>query len=134
MTEISAIPWSTILATAVSALAILYLRSIKQCLLALVNRIDRQDDQIAKSQDDLTDLTRKFSDCKVDCERNTVSKEDWVRSEGINGKKLDDVNNALHRIEGQLQVTNKLPEICGQIAREISATQKQESGGPSHAQ
>lgn len=112
------VPWS-IVATVISAAAVLVgglivinLKAIKKCLGTLVSRADRQDDRIAAAE-------QGFAACKIDCSRTTVSKEDWVRSEGYTRRRLDDVNATLNRMDGKLGVAERLPEICGRIASEV---------------
>ena len=122
----TSVPW-TVLATIVGSLAalvgsllVLFLRSIKQDLRALCARNDKQDDLIAANRQGLGAMTKQLSACKIDCQRVTVSKEDWVRSEGYTRHELKQVTAILHRLEGKLQVVEQLPEICGQIAREVA--------------
>ncbi len=62
----------------------------------------------------------QFIACKVDCDRNTVSKEDWVRSEGYTRRGIDKLSRQLAGMDGKLGVVEKLPEICGSIAREVA--------------
>lgn len=64
-------------------------------------------------------LSAGFVACKQDCDRNTVSKEDWVRSEGYTRQALGRVSDQLSRMDGKLSVVEKLPEICGAIARQV---------------
>lgn len=103
--------------TTVGALIVFNLRSIKKCITALGQRITKQEDNV-------TQITRDMTACKIDCDRQNVSKEDWVRSDAFTRDKLDKVAGTLSRMEGKLQVVDKLPEICGNIAREIAAQMK----------
>ncbi len=111
--------WS-IVATVVSALAAIVgamviqnLRLLSACIKEVKGRQDTQDGQMRK-------LSDKFAACKVDCDRNTVSKEDWVRSEGYTRRGLDKLSQQLAGMDGKLGVVEKLPEICGSIAREVA--------------
>jgi len=92
------------LLTIVGMLIVLNLRSIKKYLTSLNARLDGHESRLA-----IIELERI----------SNVSKEDWVRSEAFNRNKLDRLNASLSRIEGKLQVVEKLPEISGAIAREI---------------
>jgi len=103
----------------VGSLIVLNLRSIKSCLSSFTQRIDRQDILIEKAGDEVRGLTMNMSACKVDCDRNTVSKEDWVRSEGYTRKEIKELASTLNRIEGKITVVEKIPEICGGIVREV---------------
>jgi len=98
----------------VGSLILLNLHSIKRCIGKLSNKVDSQDNSIAE-------IKRDFAMCKIDCDRNTVSKEDWVRSEAFTRDKLDKLVAALNRIEGQLGIVDKIPQIAGTIAREIAS-------------
>jgi len=111
------LPWNIIVAALLSlvgGLIIFYLRSIKQCLTTLGQRIDR-------SETDIKQITRQIADCKVDCQRTTVSKEDWVRGEAVSRGELKNITTCLNRMEGKLTVVERLPDICGQIAGQIAA-------------
>jgi hypothetical protein len=89
--------------------------NLSQQIAKLDVRLDKQDDRV--------EACEKFSDklaaCQVECVRTFVSKEDWVRSEAFTRVKLDDVAMTLSRVEGKLDIVNKLPEIAGSVAREI---------------
>lgn len=69
-----------------------------------------------------------MSSCKIDCQRTNVSKEDWVRSEGYTRRELKEVTTVLNRIEGRLDITNKLPQVCADIAGQV-VSQMQKKGG-----
>ena len=110
----------------VGSLIVLNLRSIKGCVRTFTQRVDKQDTKIEKQEsniekakDDLRELCRNMASCKVDCDRNTVSKEDWVRSEGYTRKEIKELASTLNRIEGKITVVEKIPEICGGIVREV---------------
>lgn len=118
MPEAMTIPWATILATAVSALAILYLRSIKQCLSGLVNRIEKNETEVHK-------LAVKISDCKIDCERQFVTAESFIKSESYTRKKLDNIAESFASLQGEIKVAAKLPEVVGAITREVVASLNQ---------
>lgn len=92
----------------VGMLIVLNLRSIKNSLASIDKRLDGHEERIATIEQDHRDDIR-----------NSVDKEDWVRSEAYTRNKLDRLNVSLNRIEGKLQVVEKLPEVSGAIAREI---------------
>ena len=92
----------------VGSLIVLNLRSIKKCLAGIDRRLDGHEERIATIEQDHRDDIR-----------SSVSKEDWVRSEAFTRNKLDRLSVTLSRIEGKLQVVEKLPEVSGAVAREI---------------
>lgn len=83
-------------------------------------------DRIAKVETNHKDFITRFANCKQDCDRNFVDKEDFLREAGYSRDKLDAMSNMLSRLEGQLQITEKLPDICGRIAGEIAAQFKKD--------
>jgi len=76
-------------------------------------------------QDSLEKDFRLLAAKPAECVRDFVGKEDWVRSEGYTRKELKDITTTLSRMEGKLNITDKLPEVCGQIAREIVKQSKE---------
>ena len=112
----------------VGSLIIVNLRSIKTCVRNFAVRVDRQDSKIETTREELKKLYRDIASCKVDCDRNTVSKEDWVRSEGFTRKEIKEVAGTLNRIEGKISIVEKIPDICGGIVREV-VTQLNHNGG-----
>jgi len=95
-----------------TALIILNLRSVKACIHRVSSRLDKHDN-------DIKELGEDFLKCKIDCDRNTVSKEDWVRSEGFTRKELKEVSGVLSRIEGKIAIAEKVPEIVGSTVRAV---------------
>jgi len=95
---------------------ILYLRKID-------SKIDKNIEDMTKRLDNhdtkIDQINVNFAACKIDCERNTVSKEDWVRSEGYTRTEIKKFTEVLGRIEGKLTIIERLPEITGQITRSI---------------
>lgn len=112
----------------VGSLIILNLRSIKTCIRNFAERVDKQDTSIEKAREELKKFYQDMASCKVDCDRNNVSKEDWVRSEGFTRREIKDIAGTLNRIEGKFAVVEKIPEICGNIVREV-VTQLNNNGG-----
>ena len=117
-------PWNLVvgaLLSLVGGLIIFYLRSIKQTLEMYGKRTDR-------NELDIKTLTNQVTTCKIDCNRTTVSKEDWVRSEGYTRTELKQISQAIANLSGKLEVTAKLPEICGKIAQQIVQAQQANQG------
>ena len=109
------LPWNLIvgsLLSLVGGLIIFYLRSIKTSLDVYGKRTDLHEQ-------DIKALSLQVTTCKIDCQRTTVSKEDWVRSEGYTRTELKQISQAIANLSGKLEVTAKFPEICGQIAKQI---------------
>ena len=118
------LPWNLVvgsLLSIVGGLIIFYLRSIKQCLHLYDKRTDR-------TEDDIKVLANRITTCKVDCQRDTVTKEDWVRSEGYTRTELKQISQSIANLSGKLEVTAKLPEICGKIAQQIVQAQQAHQG------
>jgi hypothetical protein len=107
------------MASLVGALVLLNLRS-----LAITIR-ELKGDQGDQAKD-IRELNMKFAACKVDCDRNTVSKEDWVRSEGYTRRGLDKLSQQMALMDGKLEVVQKLPEIAGGVARAVVAEMRKD--------
>jgi len=119
------LPWNLIvgsLLSLVGGLIIFYLRSIKTSLDVYGKRTDLHEQ-------DIKALSLQVTTCKIDCQRTTVSKEDWVRSEGYTRTELKQISQAIANLSGKLEVTAKLPEICGQLAKQIVQAQQQPHQG-----
>ncbi len=125
MNQASSVPWNvvaTIAGAAVSIIGILIvlnLRSIKQCLRGFSTRLDKQDQQIEKTNDNVKALTVGFANCKVDCHRTFVGSEGFLRETGFARRSMASLTTAVNRVEGKLTIVEKLPQICGDISREI---------------
>ncbi|MCK9243657.1 MAG: hypothetical protein WC877_03280 [Dehalococcoidales bacterium] len=117
-------PWAMtltiigVLLSLIGSLIIYNLGCISKKLSAINIRLDQQDGRIQ-------DIDRRFTGCKIECSQTTVTKEDWVRSEALTRNKLDAVACTLARMDGKLEVVEKLPAIAGAIAKEIAGELKQ---------
>jgi len=89
----------------VGSLIALYLRSIKHC----------QDKQAESAQG----LQTKFANCKIDCDRTFVKAEVFLRETGFTRRALEGLIASVNRLEGKLTIVDQLPNICGDISREI---------------
>lgn len=103
----------------VGSLIVLNLRSIKNCVRGWTQRIDKQESQIESTQRDVNRLGTEMRDCKIDCERSFVSAELFLRETGFTRRSIETMTASVNRIEGKLTVVEKLPQICGDISREI---------------
>ena len=116
-------PWALTLTiigfllTLVGSLIVYNLGGINKKLSAINMRLDHHENRIL-------DIDRRFSACKIECSQTTVTKEDWVRSEALTRNKLDVVASTLARMDGKLEVVEKLPAIAGAIAKEIAGQWK----------
>jgi hypothetical protein len=93
-------------ATAIGALVLWNLKSLKGDMENIGKRVERHDE-------DLRTIEQKIAACKIDCDRSNVSKEDWVRSEGYTRQEIKGIGAVLNRIEGKICIIEKLPEIIG---------------------
>lgn len=100
------------LISVVGSLIVFNLKSIKKCISSLFERIDKQDEDLKSYKDD-------FQNLKIDSERRFVNSETFLRETGFTRRTLERLSTSQDRIEGKLSVVDKLPEISGNIAREI---------------
>lgn len=100
------------LVSIIGALIVFNLRSIKKCISSIFGRMDKQDSNIQTYKNDVQNL-------KVDSERRFVNSETFLRETGFTRRTLERLSTSQDRIEGKLSVVDKLPEISGNIAREI---------------
>jgi hypothetical protein len=96
----------------VGSLIVLNLRAIKGCIRSFTTRVDKVEDKQAM-------LNKDFQSCKVDCEREFTSKELFLRETGYARQTLEKLNASVSNLDGKLTVVEKLPQICGDISREI---------------
>lgn len=96
----------------VGSLIVLNLRSIKHCVRGV-------DQKINKAEDDVKTMQTDFATCKVDCERTFINKELFLRETGFQRRTLEILNASVNKLDGKLTVVEKLPQICGDISREI---------------
>ncbi len=119
------VPWSFIAVvvggclSVVGALIVLNLSAIKKCIREQVIRNDKQDDNIKDCDTGVNQLSQRMSDCKVDCDRTFVTGEAFLRETGFTRRSLEKVTSGVDRLDGKLTVVEKLPQICGDISREI---------------
>jgi hypothetical protein len=64
-------------------------------------------------------LGTDFQKCKVDCERSYVKTEVFLRETGFARRALEGLTASVNRLDGKLTVVEKLPQICGDISRNI---------------
>jgi len=103
----------------VGTLIVLNLRSIKSCVRGWTQRIDKQDQQLEHTKKQVTTFGIQMRDCKVDCERSFVSAELFLRETSFSRRSMETLSASVNRVEGKLTVVDKLPQICGDISREI---------------
>lgn len=88
------------------------------------NRLTQTEQSIKdlaiKQQADLKLVSEKQSDCKVDCTREFVAAEAFVRSSAYDRQKIDQISDTLNRMAGNMAVIEKLPQISGEIAANIT--------------
>lgn len=64
-------------------------------------------------------LTKGMADCKVDCDRRFVDTELFLRETGFQRRAIETLSASINRLEGKLTVVDKLPQISGEIARQV---------------
>jgi len=80
---------------------------------------DKRFESVEKRLESVEIEQRRNANHKVDCQRDFVSAEQWVRSEAYTRQKLDAIAEAVSGLTGSLKIVEQMPQICGQIAREI---------------
>ena len=70
---------------------------------------------------DIAAIRDRLGNCRLECDRNTVSKEDWVREVGYSRKLQEQQIREMTEIK---TLVNKMPEITGQIVRSVVAELK----------
>ena len=103
----------------VGSLIVLNLKSIKNCLRPITDRLNKQEERIDKASDEVKALQTGFGECKVDCERTFVASELFLRETGFARRSMENATASINRVEGKLDVVDKFPQICGDISREI---------------
>jgi len=96
----------------VGSLIVVNLRAIKSVVNGLASRLNQQDSKIGL-------VATEAKDCKVDCERRFVATELFLRETGYHRRAIEQLTASVNRIEGKLTVVEQLPQIAGQIAREV---------------
>jgi len=57
----------------------------------------------------------------VECQREFVGKEDWVRDGAYNRQTLDAMAKTLSRMEGRMDFADRMPELAANIIRQTVA-------------
>jgi hypothetical protein len=97
----------------------IYLKSIKAYMSKQDDRIEKTGDKIEKLATAASDLHVAFACCKVDCDREFVLKGDYLAEVGKARRSMDTVSASLNRIEGQLTVMEKVPQLCGEVVKQV---------------
>jgi len=99
---------------------VFYLRTIKSDVDKISGRIDGQDKKIDDNAKGVYRATGQIAQCKIDCQGKFAAKEEWLRSEAINSRKLDKISDSLATLATNVEIVNKMPEIAGAIAHSIA--------------
>jgi len=86
----------------------------------LKRQVDKHDDSIKQIASDLNSKDAEVA-------RNYVGNEAFLRETGFTRRAIEQLTMAVSRLDGKLTVSENLPQICGNIAREIAREMK---GGP----
>lgn len=81
--------------------------------------VENQSLDIKGHTKDITRIESALGLCKVDCTQKFVTTEQFVREAGFVRRTMENLTAAINRMEGSLQIMNKMPEIVGQIASNI---------------
>lgn len=77
-------------------------------------------DMAVKHANDLKSISDSQLACKIDCTREFVTAEAYVRSSAYDRQKIDQISDTLNRMAGNMAVIEKLPQISGEIAANIT--------------
>jgi len=81
----------------------------------LVKRLDGQDERVKTIETELKEIRSR----KESCQQEFVSGELFLRETGFQRRAIEKLLESINRLEGNLKVIEKLPEISGEIARKI---------------
>jgi len=98
-----------------SALATLIGALVLWNLKMLIKRLDAQDERIKAIEAEQKTLRSR----KESCQQEFVGGELFLRETGFQRRAIEKLSAAMNRLEGNLKVIEKLPEISGEIARKI---------------
>lgn len=127
---LSPVPWNVIAVivgaalTVASTMIFFMLRSLKTDLAKYGDRIDVHTDQIAN-------MGATLATCKVDCHRQFASNEDFIRSQTHTRQMMEKIAASMASVEGSLKVTEQLPQIVGNVTRQVVKELNAQQRGPS---
>ncbi len=101
------------LASIISALVLYNLNTISK-------RQDIADAKMERFELSLADIKKEQAVCKIDCGREFVSAESYVRSEAYNRNKIDKIDNNMATLLGQMEYIKQIPEASAQIAGNVA--------------
>jgi len=110
-TQVVGIILSAVLGLAATIIGGLVLYNLKG-LKSYIDKLDTRMDRLESRQ-------HALSTHKQDCQREFVSAEAWIRSESFTRHKLDGIADAVAKLAGSMKVIEQMPQICGQIARDM---------------
>lgn len=94
----------------------------------LKKQVDEQGSKLDKHADLIATAQNTMANCKTDCHREFVPSESFVRSEAYTRHKLDDLVKVISDLASSVRLAEKMPEIAGNIAREIAKQVNKNSG------
>jgi hypothetical protein len=89
-------------------------------------QVENQSLDIKGHTKDIARIDAAIGLCKVDCTQKFVTTEQFVREAGFVRRTMENLMAAINRMEGSMQIMNKMPEIVGQIASSIVKQLKDE--------
>jgi hypothetical protein len=104
---------SSVFASIVSSLVLWNFRQ-------LGHRLDRLELNQEDTRERLNKQVKDQAACKIECSREFVSAESYVRSEAYNRQKIDEIATNLSKMMGNMNVVQQLPHISGEIAASVT--------------
>ena len=101
-------------AAIIGGLVLMNLKTLKDCIV-------KQDNEVKQMREAITTHREALSACQVKCRSEFVSSELFLRETGFTRRSMEHLTASVNRMEGQLTIADKLPAICGDIARSIIA-------------
>ena len=103
----------------IGGLILLNLKSIKHC-------IKSNSDRLSKNETDVQDVKDRMAACRTECTRTYVDKVDYIRNVTKQENSLDSLIKITSEIKGGMAIVEKIPQICGEVARQIVKESKNE--------
>ena len=112
-----------VIVTAMLGMVGWYLAGIRSDIGKYGKRLNQHDEKIDLIAKQLSickvDCSLKLSECKTDCLRESVSKEEWIRSESISQTQMQSMVALMNQMLGKMSMMEQLPNIIAQTLREV---------------
>jgi len=97
----------------IGLLIVLNLRTIKDCVRNFGARLDKQDEKI-------DNVAASQIECQRECTNQFVDKVDFIRNVNKQERTLETLASMTSEIKGSLKVFDKMPQMAGEIARQVT--------------